>query len=87
MRIVANKIFILVIAIGMIGISCERETSNDFLEPEAYNRTINEAPRRIHPIEYNFRTGLFIVEVDGHQYLTSEDGGIYHLESCPCKNK
>jgi hypothetical protein len=25
-----------------------------------------------------------IINVDGHEYLTYDQGGIIHLESCPC---
>lgn len=85
------KTFIFVIVIGItamgIVIGCEEKNDNDFFESGFGDRTINKAPERIHPIEYNYLTGLFIIEVDGHQYLASEDGGICHLESCPCKNK
>jgi hypothetical protein len=28
-----------------------------------------------------------IIEIDGHQYMTSSYGGICHLESCPCLGK
>jgi hypothetical protein len=28
-----------------------------------------------------------IIEVYGHQYLSNYQGGIVHMESCPCKNK
>ena len=30
---------------------------------------------------------FYILEVDGHLYLSQYYGGFVHLESCPCKNK
>lgn len=36
---------------------------------------------------YNFGGYYWkIVEIEGHRYITSGNY-IYHLESCPCKNK
>lgn len=43
--------------------------------------------KRIHQIEWHFSTSIYIIEVDGHEYLCNYHGGIIHLESCPCKNK
>jgi uncharacterized lipoprotein YajG len=42
-------------------------------------------PHRIHVLEGSSLTLFMIIEVDGHQYLSRGDGGIVHLESCPCK--
>jgi hypothetical protein len=47
----------------------------------------NVVPERIHVIEGNGFTMYRLVEVDGHEYLSATDGGIVHLESCPCKNR
>lgn len=27
-----------------------------------------------------------IIEIDGHQYVSTSNGGILHLESCKCKS-
>jgi hypothetical protein len=43
--------------------------------------------QRIHVIEGSSFTLFKLVEVDGHEYLSANDGGIVHLESCPCKNR
>jgi hypothetical protein len=47
----------------------------------------NELPSRIHVIEGSSMTLYQIVEVDGHEYISRYEGGITHLESCPCKSK
>lgn len=30
--------------------------------------------------------GTWVKEIEGHRYITSGHGGIYHAESCWCKN-
>ena len=49
--------------------------------------TAVKLPQRIHVIEGNSFTLYRLIEVDGHEYLSANDGGIVHLESCPCKNR
>jgi len=48
-----------------------------------------EPPSRIKCIERTIISGdyLSLVDVDGHLYLVTGDGGIIHAESCPCKQK
>lgn len=87
---VMTLVFVITIGIlMMVGFSCARQSKdkdNNYLET-GYKITKDNVPERIHPLEFNFRTNLSIVEVDGHEYLVEYEGGIYHLESCPCKNK
>jgi hypothetical protein len=64
----------------------EEPKKDDFL-----GTTKTEKPKksesRIHVIDDSRNTLYEIIEVDGHEYLTSYHGGIIHLESCPCKKK
>lgn len=54
-----------------------------------------EEPQRIKLIYHNsnkyysnnLNSTYEIIEVDGHLYLSMYQGGIIHLESCPCKTK
>jgi hypothetical protein len=61
-------------------ISCS--TSNEYAIKET---------SRIKVIDHLYFTSghpsFYIIEVDGHEYLNTYDGGIVHLESCKCKNK
>jgi len=47
-----------------------------------------EQTTRIKVIETTYINGnkYTIIEVDGHEYISTE-GGTIHSESCPCKNK
>jgi hypothetical protein len=63
-------------ALMVLAASCKADDKSDADEP-----------KRIHTIESNFATSTYIIEVDSHEYLVNYHGGIYHLESCPCKNK
>jgi hypothetical protein len=61
----------------------EEPKKDDFLNPETV-----ETPSRIKILEGGSFKYFWIVEVDGHQYLcNANNGGIVHLESCPCKTK
>ena len=58
--------------------SCEDSQVNVVSTPKS---------NRIKLIEktYMVSRGFFIIEVDKHLYLSCSDGGVVHLESCPCK--
>ena len=67
--------------------SCTRKEEpkkDDFLGTPAEKV---ETPARIKVIESLAWTSYQILEVDGHEYLANNTGGMVHLESCPCKSK
>jgi hypothetical protein len=33
------------------------------------------------------KRGVYIIEVDNHLYVSTVQGGIIHMESCPCKTR
>ena len=86
-----SGIFIFVIVIFTSCSQKEEPKKPYFLDvPEI---KIPKEPSRIKLIynnnnNYNNLNGVYeIIEVDGHLYLSMYQGGIIHLESCPCKTK
>ena len=75
--------FIILFVITLV--SCESRHSNSITKELSTNK--EEITTRIHVIEGTSFTRYRILEVDGHEYLSGYEGGIVHLESCPCKNK
>jgi hypothetical protein len=65
----------------LFGISCSNNSP--------YKTENLENSSRIKIVEklYGSYSTLCIIEVDGHEYLSTYEGGIIHLESCKCKNK
>lgn len=83
------KKLLMLFAVIIALTACESKSGklskhDDFLNPP---KEEIETPSRIRIIESLPWSYYQIVEVDGHQYLSSMKGGIVHLESCPCKTK
>lgn len=87
------KKIIFVLAVLMLTSCVAREDvqkKDDFLNVSV---SVSDQPKaeesRIKLIDENHlgsRT-FYIIEVDGHQYLSQYEGGFVHLESCKCKNQ
>lgn len=69
----------------VIGISsCLREKektrqANAIANPSG----LTEGERKIKKLYDN--AGVYVFDVDGHQYIFNINGGAIHSESCPCK--
>lgn len=61
--------------------SCETET----IRSSEIENNVEEAigKKRIKFVGYH--RGVYILEIDGHLYVSYYGGGITHLESCKCK--
>lgn len=53
------------------------------------NQVVTPNSNRIKLIQKEYIGGrtFYIIEIDKHLYTSCSDGGITHMESCPCKNK
>ena len=82
-----KKLLVFIVFFIFVLFSC-MHSENKNIESEDQNvETTVKLTQRIHVIEGNSFTLYRLIEVDGHEYLSANDGGIVHLESCPCKNR
>jgi len=82
-----KKLLVFIVFFIFVLFSC-MNSENKNIESEDQNvETTVKLTQRIHVIEGNSFTLFQLVEVDGHEYLSTNDGGIVHLESCSCKNR
>jgi len=82
-----KKLLVFIVFFIFVLFSC-MNSENKNIESEDQNvETTVKLTQRIHVIEGNSFTLYRLIEVDGHEYLSANDGGIVHLESCPCKNR
>jgi hypothetical protein len=71
-------------------LACGHEPSREDARNKQYNKkpeplAVVEKPSRITTVTDCGLCSYRIINVDGHEYLTYDQGGIIHLESCPCK--
>lgn len=78
-----KKILVFVSLVLLMACSAKEEKKTDV----SINTPKIEEPQRIKILETKVKgyVVVSIIEVDGHQYLSNYHGGVYHLESCPCK--
>jgi hypothetical protein len=85
------KKLLMLFAVMIILTACESKSGKLSKNDDFSNSTTikeDETPSRIKVIEGSSWKYFWIIEVDGHQYLANaNNGGIVHLESCPCKTK
>jgi hypothetical protein len=64
-----------------------RNRQNEKESGPATVETTVEKPPRIRTVTDCGFCSYRIINVDGHEYLSYDQGGIIHLESCPCKTR
>lgn len=80
-------LFVIMLALT----ACESKSgklseNDDFLNSTPKEEVREQRMKLIDENHLGQRT-FYIIEVDGHQYLSQYYGGFIHLESCPCKTK
>jgi len=86
-NIVARLVIITLMSFIFLN-GCEETTQHSNFNSQKIKKEDPKPRTRIKVIDNGPSfTNVQIIEVDGHQYLYAIEGGLVHLESCPCKNR